>query len=463
MDLRLHRRQSVAFATKATEVLYGGAAGGGKSHLMRVAAIAWAVSIPGLQIYLFRRTFPDLWKNHMEGPSSFPALLAEWIAGGHARINFGDKQVIFGNGSKIHLCHCQHEQDVLQYQGAEIHVLLMDELTHFLESQYRFLRGRCRLGALALPERERGRFPRVLAGANPGGPGHTWVKAAFIDPAPALTLNPQPREEGGMIRQFIPAKLSDNPTMAESDPNYADRLAGLGRPELVAAMLDGNWDIVAGAMFSDVWPGVVVPHRVPPSGWQLFRAFDWGAAKPFSVGWFAECDGTAASDGWCPKKGSLYHFAEWYGASKPNEGLRMNDADVARGVLERERQLGIAGRVSAGPADSAIFASQNGDSIADIHARLGVRWIPADKGPGSRIAGWSHLRRLMGAAGKKPQEEAGLFIADTCRHAVRTMPALPCDPRNPEDVDSDAEDHAADMIRYAAQMPVRRAGGVALP
>lgn len=461
MDIRLHRQQSVAFKTAATEVLYGGAAGGGKSHLMRAAAIAWCIAVPGLQVYLFRRTFPDLWKNHMEGPSSFPALLGEWIVAGYARINYGDKQVIFSNGSKIHLCHCQHEQDVLQYQGAEIHVLLMDELTHFLESQYRFLRGRCRLGALVLPEGQRGRFPRVLAGANPGGPGHSWVKAAFIDSASPLELSPQPPAEGGMIRQFIPARLADNPTMTDSDPNYADRLAGLGRPELVKAMLDGCWDIVAGAMFSDVWGGVVVPYRVPLASWRVFRAFDWGSAKPFAVGWFAECDGTATPDGWCPKKGSLYHFAEWYGASKPNEGLRMNDADVARAILEREKSLGL--RVLAGPADTAIFAKQNGDSIADVHGRLGVGWLPADKGPGSRVAGWSHLRRLMGAAGRKPQEEAGLFIADTCRHACRTLPALPCDPRNPEDVDSDAEDHIADMVRYACSMPLRRAGGVALP
>jgi len=155
MRLELHQKQSFAFESKSTEMLYGGAAGGGKSHLMRVCAIAWCVDIPGIQVYLFRRTHPDLWKNHMEGGSSFPAMLADWLAAGLCKINFSDGQVIFSNGSKIHLCHCQHEKDVIKYQGAEIHALLIDELTHFSEKIYRFLRGRCRLGGFVVPEQWR--------------------------------------------------------------------------------------------------------------------------------------------------------------------------------------------------------------------------------------------------------------------------------------------------------------------
>ena len=128
MDLTLHPKQGLAFLSRATEILYGGAAGGGKSHLLRVAALAWCADIPGLQVYLFRRTHPELAKNHLEGAGSFPALLSAWTGAGFVRINLSQNVIRFGNGSGIHLSHCQYPRDLLHYQGAEIHVLMIDEL-----------------------------------------------------------------------------------------------------------------------------------------------------------------------------------------------------------------------------------------------------------------------------------------------------------------------------------------------
>ena len=328
MELCLHERQTEAFLTEATELLYGGAAGGGKSHLMRVASIAWCVDIPGLQVYIFRRLSDDLHKNHMEGHSGFPALLASWIEGGHVKINWSKNFIEFWNGSKIHLCHCQYEKDVIKYQGAQIHVLLIDELTHFTEKIYRYLRGRCRLGGLKVPERYRGLFPRIVCGSNPGGVGHNWVKASFIDIAPPKTITQMPPKEGGKRRQYIPARLDDNPSMAESDPDYADTLEGLGNPELVRAMKDGDWDIVAGGMFDDLWSRpvhVLAPFAIP-SSWRIDRGFDWGSSKPFSVVWFAESDGTAATmpDGSQRHfpRGSIFAISEWYGWNgKPKKSV----------------------------------------------------------------------------------------------------------------------------------------------
>lgn len=462
MELHLHPRQSEAFLSTATEILYGGAAGGGKSHLMRTAAIAWCTAIPGIQVYIFRRLSDDLAKNHMEGPTGFPAMLSEWIDGGHAKINWSKNFIEFWNGSKIHLCHCQYEKDRFKYQGAEIHVLMIDELTHFTDTIYRYLRGRCRLGGLRVPPQYAGLFPRIVNGSNPGGIGHNWVKATFIDNAAPMAIVLQPKEEGGMRRQYVPAKLADNPTLTESDPDYVDRLEGLGNAALVKAMRDGDWNIIAGGMFDDLWKEdkhVLLPFAIPTS-WRIDRAFDWGSSKPFSVGWWAESDGTDAimADGTKRSfpRGTLFRIAEWYGWNgKPNEGLKMSDAGIADGIMKQQDDYGFADRVRAGPADSSIFDETNGDSPAKIQERHKVRWEKADKSPGSRKRGWQLMRGRLQASLAERMEEPGLFVFQTCRQFIRTIPVLPRDDRDPDDIDTDAEDHIADETRYRI-LAVRR-------
>lgn len=460
MQLELHKKQSLAYLTEATEILYGGAAGGGKSHLIRVAAISWCADIPGLQVYLFRRISGDLAKNHMEGASSFPALLDEWVSAKHVKINYSDNSIEFWNGSKIFLCHCQYEKDKLKYQGAEIHVLLVDELTHFTDSIYRYLRGRLRLGGLQLPEKYKGMFPRIICGSNPGGVGHNWVKAAFVDQGP-MVIERMPKAEGGMFRQYIPALLDDNPTLTENDPDYVDRLEGLGNPALVKAMKSGDWNIIDGGMFDDLWDEkthVLEPFEIPKS-WRVDRSFDWGSSKPFSVGWWAESDGTEATlkDGTRRNfpRGSLFRIGEWYGCKegKVNEGLKLLAADVAKGIKEREEKMGR--RVQPGPADNSIFDTQNGNCIADDMAKHGIRWERSDKSPGSRKNGWELLRGRLSEGKKHPMEEPGLFIFSNCRQWIRTVPTLPRDPDNTDDVDTDAEDHAGDETRYRVSMPKR--------
>ncbi len=449
LNLKLQRKQTIAFQSSATEILYGGAAGGGKSYLMRVAAIIWCSLIPGLQVYVFRRLFTDLWKNHMEGPSGFPALLAPWVAAKLVKINFSDNSIEFWNKSKIFLCHCQYEKDVLKYQGAEIHVLLVDELTHFTDKIYRFLRGRVRLAGLTIPPQFKGMFPRIICGSNPGAIGHNWVKFAFIDNAKEYEIRRMPKTEGGMLRQFIPARLEDNPALVKSDPDYDERLEGLGDPELVRAMREGDWDIVAGGMFDDLWKRhkhVIEPFEIP-SSWTIDRSFDWGSSAPFSVGWWAESDGTKAPNGRTYPRGTLFRIYEWYGWSgKPNVGCKMLAVEIARGILEREQEWGI--KAKPGPADSSIFDTDNGVCIADDMADAGVRWTEADKSPGSRKNGAERLRKFLKAALQWPMESPGLFVFDRCTHFIRTVPVLPRDERHRDDVDTDAEDHVYDETRY---------------
>jgi len=462
VKIGLHRKQRHAINSVATEILYGGAAGGGKSHLMRAAAISWCLSIPGLQVYLFRRLSGDLEKNHMEGAGSFPALLSGMMKSGQVKPNGSKGTLSFSNGSKIHLCHCQYEKDKIKYQGAEIHVLLVDELTHFTESIYTFLRGRCRLGDLKIPDKYKGMFPRIICGANPGGIGHTWVKRSFVDYAPEMQIRRCHAIEGGMLRQYIPARLEDNPTLTRNDPDYEMRLNGLGNASLVRAMRYGDWDIVAGGAFDDVWRRdrhIIRPFAIP-SSWKVDRSFDWGSSHPFSIGWWAESNGEEVSllDGTIKSypAGTLFRIAEWYGWNgKPNEGCKMLAKDIAKGIIEREKAgLLSLSKVKPGPADGSIYDDENGMCIARDMSMVrhmgvkGVNWVRADKSAHSRVNGLELCRGMLSAVVTDHMEEPGMLVFSNCQHFIRTIPVMPRSETNPDDIDTKAEDHTWDETRY---------------
>jgi hypothetical protein len=465
LDLALHPKQGEALQTVATEVLYGGAAGGGKSHLMRVAAILWCAAVPGLQVYLFRRIRDDLVKNHMEGPKGFRAMLAGWVS--CKFVSIVEDEIRFWNGSKIYLCHCKDEKDVYKYQGAEIHVLLIDELTHFTETMYRFLRNRVRMVGLVLQAPYAGRFPRILCGANPGNIGHLWVKTTFVDGAPPMELRRVPPSEGAMLRQYIPARLEDNPSMADDDPGYEGRLEGLGSAQLVKAMRHGDWNIVEGAFF-DCWDTrrhEIRPFTVPAE-WMRFRSGDWGSAKPFSFGWWALVpDLFRTPDGvWLPR-GCMVRFAEWYGC-KPghaNTGLKLHAEVVGEGLHQRETALGkcqygvidpaafsedggpsIYERIRKGAAEAAADARRDGKPGGDV--TISFRRADNARVPGrGAMGGWDQMRaRLVG----DDEGRAMVVCFSTCTDSIRTIPVLQHDTSRPEDLDTDGEDHAADDWRY---------------
>ena len=473
MELNLHPKQAQVLFSPATEILFGGAAGPGKSHLLRVAGIIWCHDIPGLQVYLLRRTYPDLWANHMQGPKGFPALLADWTASGKVKIV--DNDIRFANGACVHLRHCQHEKDMYGFQGAEIHVLLIDELTTFTKSIYTFLRGRVRMIGVKVPEPWAGRFPRIVCGTNPGNIGHNWVKADFPDLGSGA--HRMPASEGGMLREFIPARMTDNPDLLRDDPSYRDRLQGLGNPALVKAMEFGEWNIVAGGALDDVWNQdvhVIEPFPIP-ARWRVDRSFDWGSRRPFSVGWWAQSDGSEAAmpDGtfrsW--PAGTLFRIAEWYGWNgRPDEGLGLEDTEIGRGIREREEALRETLRITdvlPGPADSSIFDQDPGKpSIAKgIDAGYGAPGVftGADKRAGSRVRRLAVLRRLLKAAAQARSEEPGIYFFASCVHgAIRTLPILPRDGTVGDDVDTRSEDHAYDEIGYRILAGTATAGRIRL-
>ncbi len=445
---------------KANEILYGGAAGGGKSHGIRAAHLYFACQIPGLTSIIFRKTYPELVANHLQGEGGFPSLLATLVKSGHARIVKGE--IRLWNRSRIILSHLQHEKDKYAWQGAEIHLLSFDELTHFSEETYVYLRGRCRLGGLKIPPQFEGMFPRIINGTNPGGIGHVWVKRTFVANG-EYNIVKCSDEEGGMTRVFIPALLADNRVLMENDPSYKQKLMGLKNPLLVRAMMQGDWDIVAGSMFGDEWDKdrhTCEPFPIPDD-WPLWRGGDDGFSAPASVHWFTED----------PKTKTIYVIDELY-------RKKMRPDDMAKRVLARDHSILLIRQDGTeyhntknlrGIYDSSGFAdtgTQNEIPRAVAMNNMGCGWEPCQKWPGSRVARVMHFHHMMG---KNELDREGMprlrFFRRRCPNAIEFIPTLPIDKNDPEDVDTDAEDHAFDSVSYGlmwkgSSFRMMRAGGI---
>jgi hypothetical protein len=344
----------------------------------------------------------------------------------------------------LKFAYLEKDSDAEEYQGHSYTRIYIEELTNFPSpGPVNKLRATLRSGA-GVPCGMR------LTG-NPGGPGHTWVKARYIDPCPTgykiITEETEIELDGvksivSLDRVFIPSKLGDNNLLMRNDPTYILRLRQSGSEALVRAWLEGDWSIIDGAFF-DEWDEVlhVLPERVidhlPPT-WLRFRAFDWGSAKPFAVGWYCVVEQQLEFEGRTLPKGALIKYREWYGAKGPNVGLKMTAEDVADGIRLREK----GERIRYGVADPAIYIKNGGPSIGENMAKRGVTWRAADN---KRIPGWSQLRSRLVGDGLSPM----LYVADCCEDTIRTLPVMQHDEDNQEDIDTEGEDHAADETRYA--------------
>jgi hypothetical protein len=419
------------------EVVYGGARGGGKTDAalgdFARHARRWGGAAHGL---LVRRTRVALEPTIERARAVFAPEGATWA---QARSCFA-----WPSGAALYFRHLGRDADADRYQGHAYSRVYVEELTQFADPRA--------VDKLKATLRSAEGAPCAFrATCNPGGAGHNWVKARYIDAGANVVVaetfvSPFDGTAIRLARQFIPARLTDNPALLRNDPLYVARLSQAGSAALVKAWLDGDWNAIEGAFF-DKWSSRnIIPAFAIPDLWTRFRAFDWGFAAPFSVGWWAVVsDPTPLGDGRVLPRGAMVRYREWYGSNgKPDEGLRLDAESVAAGILARE-----AGETLAyGVADPSIFAEDGGPSLAERMRRAGLAFRPADNtriGKLGALSGWDQMRARINGDGETPM----LFVFDTCRDFIRTVPVLQHDPARPEDLDTAAEDHAADEARYA--------------
>jgi hypothetical protein len=452
--------QAAFLACPVFETLYEGTRGPGKTDALLMdfaqhCGVGFGADWRGV---LFRQTYPQLSDVIAKCNKWFPQIFPR------ARYNKVEHKWIWPDGEELLLRHMKDPDDYWNYHGHAYPWIGWEELTNWAMPG-------CYLRMMSCSRSTRAGMPRKYRStANPYGVGHNWVKLRWRLPGSRGKIIRDSIGEDGTPeppRVAIHGSIQENKILLTSDPGYIDRIkASAENPAQLKAWLEGSWDVVAGGMFDDLWDPrihVVKPFPIPPS-WRIDRSFDWGSSKPFSVGWWAESDG---SDVMTTRgvistvRGDLYRIGEWYGWNgKPNEGTRMLASDIATGIVQREKEMGIYGRVKPGPADSSIFDVVNGVSINNDMANPvriegqkypGVAWERADKSPGSRKNGWQNIRRMLRNAERPPsgiREQAGLFVFSTCLQFLRTVPVLPRDEKDPDDVDTDAEDHIGDEVRY---------------
>jgi hypothetical protein len=280
------------------------------------------------------------------------------------------------------------------------------------------------------------------ATGNPGGPGHQWVKARYIDIAP-MGFQVYRDPLSGLERVYIPSRVKDNKFLGES---YVQQLKASGSENLVKAWLEGDWSVIDGAFF-DVWDTakhVIRPFEIPKD-WLRFRSADWGSARPFSVGWWAVVGDDHECEGKILPRGAIVRYREWYGRKGPNEGLKLTAEEVALGILSKEQP---GEKIAYSVLDPAAFAVDGGPSIAERMAKVGASFRRADNKRVAQLGalgGWDQMRQRMKGEEGRPM----IYTFSTCVDSIRTIPALQHDPDKPEDLDTDGEDHAADEWRYA--------------
>jgi terminase large subunit-like protein len=432
--------QTEFLASEEQEVLYGGAAGGGKSYAMLADPLRY-FSNPNFRGLLLRRTNDELKELKWKARDLYDNDVVK------GKFRQQDSLWVFPSGAEFWLTYLERDEDVKRYQGQSFTWIGIDELTQYASPfAWDYLRSRLRSTDPSIPLCMR-------ATTNPGGPGHSWVKRMFIDPAPpkqafsatdidtgATLVHPdfykhphpqagQPHPKAGLPlfqRKFIPASLYDNPYIIQDD-KYEASLMSLPEQQR-RQLLEGDWSIVEGAAFAEFRPSVhvVKPFKIP-EGWRKFRSCDFGYSTFSAVHWYA-----------IDPDNRLYVYRELYVS-------KATGVDLAKMVLKAE----AGEKITYGVLDSSVWAmrGQNGPSIAEEMIAHGCNWRPSDRSQGSRVNGKNRLHELLKV--DPVYNKPGIMFFDTCRQIISDLPMIPMDPKGGEDIDDRyASDHTYDSIRY---------------
>ena len=412
----LNPKQKLFCQARSRYVAYGGARGGGKTHVSRVKAFGGALTYPGIRILIVRKEYPEL-----EQTMILP--MRKMIPQEIASYNGSMHMFFFVNGSSIKFGHYGPQDDV-EYQGQEYDWIFVDEATQFTESQFRTL-GACLRGSTNIPR-------RMYLTCNPGGVGHMWVKRLFIDRE--YRDGEQPEDY-----TFIPATVDDNPQLLKASPEYKQMLDLL--PEDVRrAWRYGDWDALAGTFFPEFRKEthVVQDFRRIPGEWRLYRAFDYGLDM-FACLWIA-----VDFEGRC----YVYREVQQSGLIVSEAARLMQDLTPPYERID----------VTIAPPDMWNRQKDSGKSMAELFMENGVGILKASN---NRVQGWMALKEALKPM-KSDQDKPGFLVCESCKGLIRNLPAIQHDEKNPSDCATEPHEitHICDAARYFA---VTRLLGAELP
>ena len=399
--------QTEFLAAGETDVLYGGAAGGGKSYAMLVDPLRYCHRAAHRALIL-RRSMPELRelidKSRELYPKAFPG----------SKFREVEKLWNFPSGAKVEFGFLERDADVYRYQGQAYSWIGFDEITHLpTEFGWNYLASRLRTTDPAI-------VPYLRCTANPGGIGAHWVKKRYIDPS---VPNDSFEGSDGLTRKFIPARLQDNPFLS-TDGRYEQMLKAL--PDVQRRqLLEGNWDISEGAAFTEFDPSVpIIPPFEIPVGWERVKGIDYGYASESACIW-------STID---PSDGTLIVYRELYQKN-------LTGVDLAQLITQMELQDPFS---VAGVLDTAAWnkTGTTGPTVGETLVRAGHKLRRADK---NRIQGKIQIHEYL-----KVQQSGRprIQIFNTCPNLIRELQSIPLDKNNSEDVDTHAQDHAYDALRY---------------
>lgn len=400
---------------------------------------------------LFRLSYGDLDDVVQKIESLFPKI----FPGFRFLKSKSEYSAVWKDGEQLLLRHMLSEEDYPAYHGHQYPWIGWEELTQWTNDKaYRLMFSCCRPTAPGIP-------CRVRATTNPFGNGHSWVKKRFKLPAFRGRVI---RTPGEADRVAIHGNLSENFLLLHDAPNYPLQIAQAATsPAQAEAWVKGSWDVNAGGMVDDLWDVnyhviPMFPAKLIPRGWRITRAYDHGQSHPFAVGWWLESNGEPLKYNgkeYGRIRGDLILYQEWYGTTGEEQtGVRMMAGQIAQGILDREKDMGLYGRVMRGPADTEIYSKDSrgtGRSPADDMEDVGIYWDRADKSPGSRKRGWQMLRGRLANAKPGPdgtREKSGIFVTEACKYWIMYVPTMPRDQADLDDVPEKYEDHLGDMTRY---------------